>query len=280
VKGSPPPAAVVVTPPIELLGADETVPVPPTELLVVSRLVVVSLEVVVPFIVVVVPLTVVVVAPEVLVAPLVVVPFTVVVVAPLVEVAPEVLVAPLVVVPLAVVVVAPEVVVAPDVVVAPAVVVVSLAVVVVSLAVVVVVPPVVVADASCPTLTPASTSRATVISQAAGRLDAFFTCLAIDPYLLLSALRTTLLIARHVQDESHPAISGQVGAGAKAHECAVWPRLLTGRFEAVAPPGGSDLSVGTWGIGSGKPLLVGGGPPHKTAGRTGRGHNSQAIPDQ
>jgi hypothetical protein len=87
-------------------------------------------------------------------------------------------------------VVAPEVVVAPDVVVAPAVVVVSLAVVVVSLAVVVVVPPVVVADASCPTLTPASTSRATVISQAAGRLDASFTCLAIDPYLL-SALRTT-----------------------------------------------------------------------------------------
>jgi hypothetical protein len=88
--------------------------------------------------------------------------------------------------------------VAPDVVVAPAVVVVSLAVVVVappvvvvSLAVVVVVPPVVVADASCPTLTPASISRATVTSQAAGRLDAFFTCLAIDPYLLLSALRTT-----------------------------------------------------------------------------------------
>jgi hypothetical protein len=91
---------------------------------------------------------------------------------------------------LAVVVVAPLVVVAPEVLVAPLVVV-SLAVVVVSLAVVVVVPPVVVADASCPTLMPASTSRATAISQAAGRLDAFFTCLAIDPYLLLSALRTT-----------------------------------------------------------------------------------------
>src|SRR5918996_504456 len=110
--------------------------------------------VVVPLAVVVVPFTVVVVAPEVLVAPLVVVPLTVVVVAPEVVVAPDVLVAPLVVVPFTVVVVAP---------------------------------PVVVADASCPTLTPASTSRATMISQAAGRLDAFFTCLAIDPYLLLSA---------------------------------------------------------------------------------------------
>jgi len=64
-------------------------------------------------------------------------------------------------------------------------------VVVVGLTLVVgVVPPVpleVVADASCPTLTPARTMMATTISQAAVRLRAFFTCLAIDPYLLLSA---------------------------------------------------------------------------------------------
>jgi hypothetical protein len=65
-----------------------------------------------------------------------------------------------------------------------------LTVVVVALSVVVVVPPVppeVVADASCPTLTPASTVMATTISQPAVRLRTFFTCLAIDPYLLLSA---------------------------------------------------------------------------------------------
>ena len=128
-KGSPPPAWVVDdTPPTALVGVDETVP--PTELLVVSRVVVVSLAVVV--------------------------------VAPLVEVAPEVLVAPLVVVvPLTVVVVAPLVVVVPP----P--------------------PPEVLADASCPTLTPASTIMATTISQAADRLRTFLTCLAIDPYLLL-----------------------------------------------------------------------------------------------
>jgi hypothetical protein len=144
VKGSPPPATVVVTSPIELLGADETVP--PTELLVVSRprLVVVS------FAVVVVPLTVVVVASEVLVAPLVVV-------------APDV-------------VVAPEVVVAPDVVV-------DFSEVVVAFSEVVVVPPVGVADASCATLTPATTSVAMITSQPAVRLRTFFTCLAIDPYL-------------------------------------------------------------------------------------------------
>jgi len=158
VNGSaPPPADVVVTSPIELVGADETVP--PTELLVVSRLVVVSLAVVVvPLTVVVVPFTVVVVAPEVLVAPLVVVPFTVVVVAPLV-------------------VVAPEVVVAPDVVVA-------FSEVVVAFSVVVVVPPVGVADASCATLTPATTSVAMITSQPAVRLRTFLTCLAIDTYLL------------------------------------------------------------------------------------------------
>ena len=92
---------------------------------------------------------------------LLVVSLAIVVVAPLVEVAPEVVVAPPVaVVPLTVVVVAPEVVVAP---------------------------PVAVADASWPTLTPASTIRATAMSQADVRLRIFLTCLAIDPYLLVSA---------------------------------------------------------------------------------------------
>jgi len=145
---------------------------------------------VVPLTVVVVPLTEVVVAPEVLVAPLVVVPLTVVVVAP------EVLVAPLVEV-------APEVVVAPP-------------VVVVSLAVVVVVPPLVVADASCPTLTPANTIRATMISQATGRLDAFRTCLAIDPYLLLFARPPgrTPRTGQTTQPPA-PAIPDEVGAKPK-----------------------------------------------------------------
>jgi hypothetical protein len=61
VKGSGPPATVVVTPPIELVGADETVP--PTELEVVSRVVVVTSDVVVVAPVVVVDLWVVVVVP-------------------------------------------------------------------------------------------------------------------------------------------------------------------------------------------------------------------------
>jgi hypothetical protein len=54
---------------------------------------------------------------------------------------------------------------------------------VVGLTVDVVVPPVGVADASCPTLTPATTSVAMITSQPAVRLRTFFTCLAIDPYL-------------------------------------------------------------------------------------------------
>ena len=62
----------------------------------------------------------------------------------------------------------------------------------------VVVPPEVVADASWPTLTPASTIMATTISQAAVRLRSFFSCLAIDSYLLL---RDDLLIARRLQDK-------------------------------------------------------------------------------
>ena len=139
-NGSPPPAAVVVTPPIELVGADEAVP--PTELLVLSRLLVVASTVVVVAPLVVVGLTVVVVAPVVVVG------FTVVVVAPVLVVGYTV-----------VVVDAP----------------------------VVVVPPEPVAEASCPKPTPATTIRVTAISQAAVRLRTFFACLAIDPYLLVSA---------------------------------------------------------------------------------------------
>ena len=135
---------------------------PPTELevvpLTVEEVVVPELLVVVPELLVVVPLTVeevvvpelLVVVPELLVGPLVVVPFTVVVVAPLVDVAPLVVVAP-------------------D--------------VVVAFFVVVVVPPVGVAEASCATLTPATTTVAMITSQPAVRLRTFFTCLAIDAYL-------------------------------------------------------------------------------------------------
>ena len=162
VKGSGPPAAVDDTPPIELVGADE--PVPPTELLVVSRVVVVTPEVVV------VGLTVVVVAPDVVV------------------VAPDV-----VVVGLTVVVVAP----------------------------LVVVPPEVVAEASWPTLIPASTIMATTISQAAVRLRSFLSCLAIDSYLLL---RDDLLIARRLQDKQTAAscrFLGLVGGTAPARNA--WP---------------------------------------------------------
>jgi hypothetical protein len=79
-------------------------------------------------------------------------------------------------------VVAPDVVVAPEVVVAPDVVV-DFSEVVVAFSEVVVVPPVGVADASCATLTPATTSVAMITSQPAVRLRTFFTCLAIDPYL-------------------------------------------------------------------------------------------------
>jgi hypothetical protein len=114
----------------------------------------VGLTVVVVAPLVVVGLTVVVVAPEVVVG------LTVVVVAPLVVVGfTVVVVAPLVVVGLTVVVVAPLVLDATE---------------------VVVVPPEVVADASCPTLTPARTIMATAMSQAAVRLRTFFACLAID----------------------------------------------------------------------------------------------------
>jgi hypothetical protein len=182
VKGSGPPATVVVTPPIELVGADETVP--PTELEVVSRVVVVTSDVVVGLTVVVVAPLVVVGLTVVVVAPLVVVGLTVVVVAPLVVVVGLTVV---VVAPLVVVVGLTVVVVAPPVVVVGLTVVVVAPVVVVDLSVVVVVPPEEVADASCPTLTPPSTIMATAISQAAVRLRVLFACLAIDSYLLLSA---------------------------------------------------------------------------------------------
>jgi hypothetical protein len=201
VNGSPPPAAVVVTWPIELVGADDTVP--PTELLVVSRLLVVALTVVV-----VAPL--VEVAPEVLVAPLVVVGLTVVVVAPLVEVGlTVVVVAPVLVVGLTVVVVAP-------------VLVVGYAVVVVD-PLVVVVPPELVAEASCPTLTPANAIKVTAISQAAIRLRSFVACLAIDPYLPMSARP---LDRAHLQG-NQAATDPRLGAGREWEDqdlaIRIWP---------------------------------------------------------
>jgi hypothetical protein len=143
VKGSGPPAAVDDTPPIELVGADETVA--PTELLVVSRVVVVTPEVVV-------------------------VGLTVVVVAPLV----------------------------------------------------VVVPPEVVADASWPTLTPASTIMATTMSQAAVRLRSFFSCLAIDSYLLLrDDLSDRAPLTGQKRQPLSAASSGLVGGTAPARSA--WP---------------------------------------------------------
>jgi hypothetical protein len=134
--------------------------------------------------VVVVGLTVVVVAPVlvvgltvVVVAPVVVVGLTVVVVAPVVVVGfTVVVVAPVLVVGLTVVVVSPEL--------------------VVGLTVVVVVPPEVVAEANCPTLTPANTIRATATSKAAVRFRTFFACLAMDPYLLISRDRCIALAYR------------------------------------------------------------------------------------
>jgi hypothetical protein len=115
----------------------------------------------------------------VVVAPVVVVGLTVVVVAPVVVVGftvVVVVVAPVLVVGLTVVVVSPEL--------------------VVGLTVVVVVPPEVVAEANCPTLTPANTIRATATSKAAVRFRTFFACLAMDPYLLISRDRCIALAYR------------------------------------------------------------------------------------
>jgi hypothetical protein len=169
VKGSPPPACVVVTPPAELLGAEETVP--PTELLVVSS--------------------------------------TVVLVSPLVELAPVVVVS------------SPLVVVSPTVVLVSPVLVVGLSVLVVGLSVLVVVPPVVVAEANCPTLTPATTIRATATSQAAVRFCAFFVCLAIDAYRHLSSPRDRWIAAVTGPNRSRSLrlLTGRVGGVAHQLAC-------------------------------------------------------------
>ena len=89
------------------------------------------------------------------------------------------------------------------------------------LTVVVVVPPLVVAEASCPTLTPANTMRATATSQAAARLCTFFACLAIDSYLLIparpldrAAYRTNKQLAR--------SPTGRVSWRAHDQACWVW----------------------------------------------------------
>jgi hypothetical protein len=252
---------VVVTPPIEVVGAVDTVP--PIELVVVSRVVVVTFDVVVAPTVVVVAPVVVVGLTVVVVAPVVVVGFTVVVVAPVMVVGLTVVVVALlvVVVPPVVVVVAPVVEVAPEVVVDS-----SLVVVVVPPD-----PPEVVADASWATLTPANTIMAIMISQVGVRLRTFLTCLAIDPYLPLSP--------RRASDDSR--IPGQTRQ----------PRPLASLLRRCDSPGPGvpDLAMAAadrrvcswersgwaaaagWAVGDrGKaPLLDDGGPPQETAGNAG-----------
>jgi hypothetical protein len=60
-----------------------------------------------------------------------------------------------------------------------------------------------------------------------------------------------------------------------------WPwRLLTGRFEAVELSGAATSGVETWGKGSKRPLLVGGGgPPQRQPAVPGRHHNNAGVPD-
>jgi hypothetical protein len=218
---------VVVTPPIELVGADETVP--PTELLVVSRLLVVA-----SIVVVVAPL--VEVAPEVLVAPLVVVGLTVVVVAPVV------------VVGLTVVVVAPVLVVGFTVVVVAPVLLVGFTVVVVD-SPVVVVPPDLVTEASYPTLTPANIIT---VTRSARPPFAFAPSSHGWPSILPSDLR--LISARpldraHLQDKQAATepVSVQVGTFQR----------LTGRLEAASALPRSDLQ-GEGELGMGRPPFCSG----------------------
>jgi hypothetical protein len=156
-----------------------------------------------------------------------------------------VVVVPVVVVGLTVVVVAPVVVVGLTVVVVAPVVVVGFTVVVVGLTVVVV--PEVVADASCPTLTPASAITATAISQAAARLRIFLACLAIDLYLC--SPRRPLTSCR-LQDKPS-SYSLRRGAwmaenpGPRVWEVAL--RLLTSRLETANDWLRSNLKA--WGRG-------------------------------
>jgi hypothetical protein len=63
---------------------------------------------------------------------------------------------------------------------------------------------------------------------------------------------------------SRPSPPSGKGRRAGQAKILVWPwRLLTGRFEAVELPGGSDFRGETWGMGSRRPLLLGGGPPQR-----------------
>jgi hypothetical protein len=189
---------------------------------------------------------------------LLVVSFAVVVVAPLVVVAPEVVVAPpVVVVPFTVVVVAPEVVVAPLVVVVPF-------TVVVVAPEVVVVPPVVVADASWPTLTPASTIKATAMSLADVRRRSFFTCLAIDPYLLLPRRPSIAALTRTNKTAASFRFSG--GRAEQHGATNGSQRLLTGGLEPASFLSAAT-SVGTWDCGGRCRVR---GPPRESAGSAGR----------
>jgi hypothetical protein len=238
---------VVVTSPIEVVGAVDTVP--PIELVVASRVVVVTFDVVVAPTVVVVAPVVAVGLTVVVVAPVVVVGLTVVVVAPLVVVVPPV-----------VVVVAPVVEVAPE--------------VVVDSYLVVVVPPdppEVVADASWATLTPANTIMAIMISQVGVRLRTFLTCLAIDPCLPLSP--------RRASDDSR--IPGQTrqprplasllrrgdSPGPGVPDLAM--AAADGGFAAGSALDGQRPLGGLLGDRGKAPLLDDGGPPQETAGNAG-----------
>jgi hypothetical protein len=103
--------------------------------------------------------------------------------------------------------------------------------VLVAFSVVVVVPPVGVADASCATLTPATTSVAMITSQPAVRLRTFFTCLAIDPYLLSA---TTTDRGPLTTANSTTALFRLEARETEQHRprCVIWPwRLLTGGWK-------------------------------------------------
>jgi hypothetical protein len=134
-----------------------------------------------------------------------------------------------------------------------------------------VVPPEEVADASCPTLTPASAIMATAISQAAVRLRIFFAawpsiptfCSARGPSGPRTKYRTNKTTALT------PRGRRQNSAELRGARSGPW-RLLTGRFEAVERLVCSDLEGGTWGMGE-RPLLVDGRArsPQETAGGAG-----------
>jgi hypothetical protein len=150
-----------------------------------------------------------------------------------------------------VVVVAPDVVVvAPDVVVAPH---------------VVVVPPVVVAEASCETLTPASTNMATASSQTGLRLMAFFSCLPIClyPLLLYAAALHRAPPANQATTASGGAAQGRQRRGLALAGWSPASTLLLSDLQ--------KLERGrTAGLGENTAAALDRGPPQETAGQRPR----------